>query len=190
MSNFLERMGLVKSEFDLPDIAHPAPEPTQQSDAPDIDASQVSYDDVIASVYQQTGIGDDHSIFKIKAYLDILPQEMTRAKKQTSIAGILTVNQINVNDLIDDGNSRLSALDAAKASIKDENDTEIAEAEADIEHLKSMIEQAEAKIEACKVRTAASSAAITAEWEAVHDLLEFANELVSQGSKDSQEGTQ
>ena len=70
-------------------------------ETPVIDATQVSYDDVIASIYQQGDIDDENSIFKIKAYIDILPQDMTKAKKQASIAGILSVNGINVDDLIE-----------------------------------------------------------------------------------------
>ena len=131
--------------------------------------------DVIASIYQQGDIDDENSIFKIKAYIDILPQDMTKAKKQTSIAGILSVNGINVDDLIEDGLKRGRALDTAEDSIRAENDALIAETEADIEHLKSLIEQAEARIEDSKQKTSDSSAAIQKEKEAISQLLEFAN---------------
>ena len=144
-------------------------------ETPVIDATQVSYDDVIASIYQQGDIDDENSIFKIKAYIDILPQDMTKAKKQASIAGILSVNGINVDDLIEDGLKRGRALDAAEDSIRAENDALIAETEADIEHLKSLIEQAEARIEDSKQKTSDSSAAIQREKEAISQLLEFAN---------------
>lgn len=50
-----------------------------------------------------------------------------------------------------------------------------AETEADIEHLKSLIEQAEARIEDSKQKTSDSSAAIQKEKEAISQLLEFAN---------------
>ena len=165
MANLLERMGLVRTEYGgLPNTqAVPVPEIPYAPEVPEIDASQVSYEDVIPSIYQQGGIDDDNSIFKIKAYIDILPQEMTKAKKQASIAGILTVNGINVGDLINDGLSRISALDAAESSIKADSDTLIAGAEADIEHLKSMIEEAEAKIAESKKKTSDSSAAIQKE---------------------------
>lgn len=135
----------------------------------------MAVDDVIASIYQQGDIDDENSIFKIKAYIDILPQDMTKAKKQASIAGILSVNGINVDDLIEDGLKRGRALDAAEDSIRAENDALIAETEADIEHLKSLIEQAEARIEESKQKTSDSSAAIQKEKEAISQLLEFAN---------------
>ncbi len=181
MANLLERMGLVRTEYGgLPNTqAVPVPEIPYAPEVPEIDASQVSYEDVIPSIYQQGGIDDDNSIFKIKAYIDILPQEMTKAKKQASIAGILTVNGINVGDLINDGLSRISALDAAESSIKADSDTLIAGAEADIEHLKSMIEEAEAKIAESKKKTSDSSAAIQKEKEAITQLLEFADGVAS-----------
>lgn len=177
MANLLERMGLVRAEYDnLPAVPSiPLSEAPYTSEVPEIDASQVSCEDVIPSVYQQGGVSDDDSIFKIKAYIDILPPEMTKAKKQASIAGILTVNGINVGDLINDGLNRIHVLDAAESSIKAESDQLIAEAEADIEHLKSLIENAEAKIEESKKKTADSSTAIQKEKEAITQLLEFAD---------------
>ena len=177
MAGLFERMGLVRTEYEgMPEIPmQPVSEPMYAPETPVIDATQVSYDDVIASIYQQGDIDDENSIFKIKAYIDILPQDMTKAKKQASIAGILSVNGINVDDLIEDGLKRGRALDAAEDSIRAENDALIAETEADIEHLKSLIEQAEARIEESKQKTSDSSAAIQKEKEAISQLLEFAN---------------
>ena len=100
---------------------------------------------------------------------------MTKAKKQASIAGILTVNGINVGNLINDGLNRVHVLETAESSIKAESDKLIAEAEADIEHLKSLIESAEAKIQESKQKSADSSAAIQREKEAITQLLEFAD---------------
>lgn len=101
MAGLFERMGLVRTEYEgMPEIPmQPVSEPMYAPETPVIDATQVSYDDVIASIYQQGDIDDENSIFKIKAYIDILPQDMTKAKKQASIAGILSVNGINVDDL-------------------------------------------------------------------------------------------
>ena len=116
MAGLFERMGLVRTEYEgMPEIPmQPVSEPMYAPETPVIDAAQVSYDDVIASIYQQGDIDDENSIFKIKAYIDILPQDMTKAKKQASIAGILSVNGINVDDLIE-AVYRLSANDTNKA---------------------------------------------------------------------------
>lgn len=176
MAGILEKMGLVRTEDDplVTPLGNLVPV-VEPEDTPEIDASQVSYEDVIHSVYQQGGVEDTHSIFKIKAYIDILPPEMTNAKKQASIAGILTVNGINIHDLINDGGGRINVLEAAAQSIKDENDSIINEAEADIEHLKSMIEAAETKIADSKRKTAEANAAITEEINSITQLLNFAD---------------
>lgn len=88
MAGLFERMGLVRTEYEgMPETPmQPVSEPMYAPETPVIDATQVSYDDVIASIYQQGDIDDENSIFKIKAYIDILPQDMTKAKKQASIA--------------------------------------------------------------------------------------------------------
>lgn len=174
--SLLERMGLVRAEYDgISDIPTQSVPAECEVELPEIDATQVAYEDVIQSIYQQGSVTDDNSIFKIKAYIDILPQEMTKVKKQASIAGILSVNGINVNDLIEDGLNRGRVLEAAEESIRTENEALIAETEADIENLKSLIEAAEAKIEEAKGRIAQSCEAIAAEQDAIKQLLEFAN---------------
>lgn len=177
MPGFLEKMGLVRTEYDELPTAVPIAtyEQAAESDAPEIDAAQVSFEDVIRSVYFQGDIDDSESIFKIKAYIDILPAEMTKSKKQSSIAGILSVNNINVENLVADGTKRIDVLKAAEASIRKENDDTISEAEQDIEHLKSLIEAAEAKIAESKQKTSDACSAIHAEIEAVTQLLDFAD---------------
>lgn len=70
MAGLFERMGLVRTEYEgMPEIPmQPVSEPMYAPETPVIDATQVSYDDVIASIYQQGDIDDENSIFKIKAY--------------------------------------------------------------------------------------------------------------------------
>lgn len=55
MAGLFERMGLVRTEYEgMPEIPmQPVSEPMYAPETPVIDATQVSYDDVIASVYQQ-----------------------------------------------------------------------------------------------------------------------------------------
>lgn len=177
MPGFFEKIGLVRTEYDeLPTAAPVARyEAAEVPAAPEIDAAQVSFEDVIHSVYLQGDIDDSESIFKIKAYIDILPAEMTKAKKQSSIAGILSVNSIDVASLVADGTKRINVLNAAEESIRKENDDTISDAEKDIEHLKALIEAAEAKIADSKKKTGDACAAIHAEIEAVTQLLDFAD---------------
>lgn len=186
MPGILEKMGLVRTEYDELPMAAPITNCEEQKlpDVPEIDATQVSYEDVIHSVYLQGDIDDSESIFKIKAYIDILPAEMTKSKKQSSIAGILAVNNINVLNLVTDGEKRIEVLKAAEESIKKENDDTISEAEQDIEHLKSLIEAAEAKIAESKKKTSDACTAIHTEIEAVTQLLDFADGIAgNEGGK-------
>lgn len=56
MAGLFERMGLVRTEYEgMPEIPmQPVSEPMYAPETPVIDATQVSYDDVIASIYQQS----------------------------------------------------------------------------------------------------------------------------------------
>ena len=54
MASLFERMGLVRTEYEgMPEIPmQPVSEPMYAPETPVIDATHVSYDDVIASIYQ------------------------------------------------------------------------------------------------------------------------------------------
>ena len=54
MAGLFERMGLVRTEYEgMPEIPmQPVSEPMYAPETPVIDATQVSHDDVIASIYQ------------------------------------------------------------------------------------------------------------------------------------------
>lgn len=88
MASIFEKMGLVRTE-EVPLVSPMgAIVPSVESeDVPEIDATQVAYENVIQSIYQQGEIDDTSSIFKIKAYIDILPPEMTTAKKASVYCG-------------------------------------------------------------------------------------------------------
>lgn len=75
MANLFERMGLVRTEYDGPPATPlvPLSETPYAPEVPEIDASQVSYEDVISSIYQQGEVGDDNSIFKIELSMSALP---------------------------------------------------------------------------------------------------------------------
>ena len=59
MAGILEKMGLVRTEDDplVTPLGNLVPV-VEPEDTPEIDASQVSYEDVIHSVYQQGGVED------------------------------------------------------------------------------------------------------------------------------------
>lgn len=65
MAGLFERMGLIRTEYEgMPEIPmQPVSEPMYAPETPVIDATQVSYDDVIASIYQQGDIDDEKVIY-------------------------------------------------------------------------------------------------------------------------------
>lgn len=82
MAGLFERMGLVRTEYEgMPEIPmQPVSEPMYAPETPVIDATQVSYDDVIASIYQQGDIDDENSIFESVCGRAILrPEEPQQA---------------------------------------------------------------------------------------------------------------
>ena len=184
--NLFERMGLIQSEEKEDVTLLPADMLMPEADlmaerglAPQIDTEAISYgDDFIKSIYAEGSVTEDNSIFKIKAFMDVLPAEMTTLKKQTSIAGILQVNGIDVDELILDGQVRQKVLDATRVAITDESLAVINEAESDIENLKGLIEKAEATIANAKKRIDDSTTAIKNEIAAIDELLEFADGIV------------
>lgn len=76
MAGLFERMGLVRTEYEgMPEIPmQPVSEPMYAPETPVIDATQVSYDDVIASIYQQGDIDDENSIFRSKRISTFCPR--------------------------------------------------------------------------------------------------------------------
>ena len=144
----------------------------------EIDALKTSAD-IAGSIYASAGIGDVNSITQIDAYIKALPSEMTTVKKQVSIAGILSVNKVDINDLIQDGTDRLSALEEAKQSIIRENEAVVAESKSDIEELKAAIESAEKKISESEKRTSDICSSINLEVSSLNKLVEFADGIAN-----------
>lgn len=75
MAGLFERMGLVRTEYEgMPEIPmQPVSEPMYAPETPVIDATQVSYDDVIASIYQQGDIDDENSMLDHAAWFNFRP---------------------------------------------------------------------------------------------------------------------
>ena len=148
--SFLERLGLVVSEE--PDVGIVAPEAPVVNPTPEVDADIKSTNNIISEIYKQNEMEEmDESIYAVKAFIETLPSEMTTAKKQSTVSGILAVSKISVADLVTDALSRMDVLRMAQAKVVDERTAEIAAANADIEALKQAIEAATIKIKNASV---------------------------------------
>lgn len=171
---FLEKLGLVVSEE--PEVSIVAPEAPAVNPAPEVDADIKSTANVINEIYAQNDLAEtDESIYAVKAFIETLPSEMTTAKKQSTVAGILAVSKMSVADLVADALNRMDVLRAAQAKVVDERTAEIADANADIEALKQAIEAATIKIKNAEEIIAATKKSIEDEIGSITGLVEFCN---------------
>ena len=70
MASLFERMGLVRTEYEgMPEIPmQPVSEPMYAPETPVIDATHVSYDDVIASIYRRRELDlQDQGVYRHSA---------------------------------------------------------------------------------------------------------------------------
>lgn len=171
---FLERWGLIVSEE--PEVAIVEPEAPVVNATPEVDADIKSANNIINEIYAQNDLSEkDESIYAVKAFIETLPAEMTTAKKQSTVSGILTVSKLAVADLVTDALNRMDVLRMAQAKIVDERTAEIAAANADIEALKQAIEAATIKIKHAEEIIAATKKSIEDEIGCISGLVEFCN---------------
>lgn len=169
----LERLGLVESVMPVEPVADYgyAPEPAPVNE---VSAEVKSVDNVVNDIYLQNGLEDkSNSIFVVQALIDTLPAEMTTAKKQMTVAGILTVSGKSLGDLQNDASKRTGVLMAARDSVIDKRVAEINAAKADIEQLKQTIEAANIKIKEAEDMIEATKKSVNEEIGAIDALLEF-----------------
>lgn len=169
--NWLEKFGLMEREpVDVPQ------EPSNDLPAPEVlvDAEINSASNIVDEIYSQNNLSDKNdSIYTVRALIDTLPTEMTTAKKQATVAGILAVSGKLVTTLMDDASKRLDVLAAAREKILAEQNSEIEAATADIETLKEAIEAANVKIKNSEEIITATKKSVEDEVSAISELVEF-----------------
>lgn len=173
--NLLERMGLVERETSVHGELYVPPIDTEV-DLPDVDADVKSPANVVDEIYTQNGLADrSNSIFTVQALIETLPAEMTTAKKQATVSGILQVSGKAMSELLDDAAKRIETLTAARDKIVGERTDEISEANADIEDLKKAIEEANIRIKAAEEIINATKQSVSDEVSIIDGLVEFCN---------------
>lgn len=168
--SFLKRLGLVEdNEPIVPVVVEQTQEP-----AVEVDAEINSATNVVDEIYVQNELSDkSNSIYTVQALIDTLPDEMTTAKKQSTVYGILMVSGKSVNSLLDDAQNRIDVLCAARDKIVCDRTDEIAVASADIEALKQAIEVATIKIKEAEEIIAATKDSIGDEINVIDNLVKF-----------------
>lgn len=170
-----ERWGLVEREeindFAVamtPEVSH------EEQMAIGVNADINSTVNVIDEIYEQNGLSDkSNSIYTVQALIDTLPEEMTTAKKQTTVSGILMVSGKSVEHLLNDAQNRVNTLSVARDEIVNEKTTEIEEANHDIEELKKAIETATIKIKEASEIIDATNKAVDNEVNSIGCLVKF-----------------
>ncbi len=168
---FFEKLGLVEREVDLvvPVVPEVVAEPKIEVDA-EINSSA----NVVEEIYAQNGLSDrSNSIYTVQALIDTLPDEMTTAKKQSTVSGILMVSGKSVTDLLNDAQNRIDILCAARDKIVGDRNDEIAVASTDIEALKQAIEAATIKIKEAENIISATKDSVGDEINVIDNLVKF-----------------
>ena len=168
--SFLERLGLIERE----DID--AKTPALMPEAPVVEANAEinSTENVIDEIYEQNGMSNkDNSIYAVQSFIDTLPAEMTTAKKQSSVYGILKVTGKSVESLLIDAEDRANILAAANNKIVKEQDKIINTAKADIEELKKAIETANITIKNAEEIKESTIKAVDDEIKVIDELVKF-----------------
>lgn len=169
--SFLKKLGLV--EDNEPIIASVEVEQVQQP-VVEVDAEVHSTTNVVDEIYAQNKLSDkSNSIYTVGALIDTLPNEMTTAKKQSTVSGILMVSGKSVNSLVNDAQNRIDVLCAARDKIVSDRESEIAVASADIEALKQAIEVATIKIKEAEEIIAATKDSVGDEIGVIDNLVKF-----------------
>lgn len=166
----LEKWGLVeREEMDVPATVPTAEAPTVEANA-EIDSTE----NVIDEIYAQNGMSNkDNSIYAVQSFIDTLPAEMTTAKKQSSVYGILKVTGKSVDSLLMDAEDRLNTLVAAKNKSIAEKDEVIESAKADIEDLKKAIEAANIIIQHAEEVKESITKSVSDEVAVIEELVKF-----------------
>ena len=168
--SFLERLGLIERE----DVDVQAP--VSMPGMPNVEANAEinSTENVIDEIYAQNGMSNkDNSIYAVQSFIDTLPAEMTTAKKQSSVYGILKVTGKSVESLLTDAEDRVNILAAANNKIVKEQDEIINTAKSDIEELKKAIEAANITIQHAEEIKESTIKAVDDEIKAIDELVKF-----------------
>ena len=172
--SWFKKLGLVENEEPAFDPAVEVNVTMEQHVEVEVSADIDSPANVVAEIYEQNGIADkSDSIYTVQALINTLPETMTTATKQSTVAGILAVSGKSVENLLNDAHNRINILGVARDEIVDEKTTEIEEANRDIEALKEAIETANIKIKEASEIIAATNKSVDDEIGTIDDLVKF-----------------
>lgn len=167
---FLEKWGLVERE----DVDVKIPVQMPEATTVEANAEINSTENVIDEIYAQNDMSNkDNSIYAVQSFIDTLPAEMTTAKKQSSVYGILKVTGKSVDSLLMDAEERKNILTAARDKSIAEKDAVINSSKADIEELKKAIEAANIIIQHAEEVKESIAKSVSDEIAVIEELVKF-----------------
>lgn len=113
-------------------------------DDTDVNTDNITQENLISDIYNQNDLSDlSKSIFKIEELIKSLPKEMPNETKKTTVLQMLSIFGLTVDEVINDGDNRLSIIKSALTSIVIENNDVIDSNNANIEYKKLEIQDLE-----------------------------------------------
>lgn len=133
--------------------------------------------DFIGDVYEQNNLADfSKSIFKVEKLAGTLPAEMPNDTKRQTVLSIMTTMELSVDEVLNDGITRVKTIEAAQNGIIDSLDHDIQTNEETIESLKVQIEELQKDISMKKAQEASIKDVSTKEIDRITSLVNFLGE--------------
>ena len=142
----------------------------------DVDANVdgVSTDNLVADIYAANSLSDlSKSIFKVDEVINSLPKEMTTEAKKATVLNILTSFGLTVDEVVQDGYTRINFLNSAKDEILTKNNSEIDASNVSIENHKKEIEQLSKYIADLQIVNKNCEDTVEQEVEKIESLVKF-----------------
>lgn len=94
----------------------------------------------IPEIYQQFDITYDNSIFKVKDFMKTLPDSLPTDTKRQTLLGVLTVSNLQIENLLEDAQIRINALNAVAEKCYTDTNEKISTNEQEIMKLMERID--------------------------------------------------
>lgn len=169
---FLQKLGLVEEN---PDYSMDATLTTSYAEPNvDVNVENVSNDNLVNDIYSANNLGDlSKSIFKVDELINNLPKEMPTETKKATVLGILTSFGLTVEEVVNDGLSRINYLSASMNEIINKNTSEIDSSNSLIEDHKKEIEELSKYIADLTVANKNCENTIESEVDKISNLIKF-----------------
>lgn len=181
----LEKIGLVKS-IEMPQEEVATPEENILFEAEnqfvqidrenmcEVDLSQLLQ---IETIYEKAGLSEkEASIFKVAEIVESLPEELSTRQKREIALKLLGTMHLCLEELLIDGQQRLTALMEAESKFNEETESNVTSFKEEIKRLESRIDELKEKVIFSQKQNEAETVLLEEEIDKVNHLLVFIGE--------------